>query len=59
MSCTRRAWLISKFLSDQLDTTIVRQQDALSGLRAAASRAEGNLKTWNFVKENWSILFSR
>ena len=59
MSCTRISWLISKFLNDQLNTSIVRNQDALSGLRAASSRAEANLKTWNFIRDNWDILFSR
>ncbi len=59
MSCTRRAWLLSKFLNDQLDTNKVRPQDALSGLRAAAGRAEGYLKTWYFVKDNWDTLFTK
>ncbi len=57
MACTRLPWLISKFLNDQIDK--VRPQDALSGLRAAATKAEGNLKTWNFVKDNWDMLFAR
>jgi aminopeptidase N len=59
MSCTRISWLISKFLNDQLNISIVRPQDALSGLRAAASRAEANLKTWTFIKENWDTLFEK
>ena len=50
---------MSQFLNNQINSSIVRPQDALSGLRAAASRAEGNLKVWYFVKENWDTLFSR
>ena len=59
MACTRIGYLISRFLNDQLNTSKVRIQDTLTGLRAAASKAEGNLKTWTFVKDNWNELFSR
>ena len=59
MSCTRIGFLISRFLNDQLDKNKVRVQDSLSGLRSAATKAEGNLVTWNFVKNNWDELFSR
>ena len=59
MSCSRIPWIISKFLNNQIDTNIVRQQDALSGLRSAATKAESNLKTWYFIKDNWELLFER
>ncbi len=59
MSCTRIGYLISRFLNDQLNTSKVRIQDTLTGLRAAATKAESNLKTWTFVKNNWNELFSR
>lgn len=59
MSCSRLPWLISKYLSIQIDPSIIRIQDALSGLRAAATKPESNLKTWNYIKDNWEILFAR
>jgi aminopeptidase N len=59
LACSRIPWIISKFLSDQIDTNVVRIQDALSGLRAVATRAESNLKTWIFIKDNWELLFAR
>ena len=59
LACSRIPWIISKFLSDQINTEVVRIQDALSGLRSAATKAESNLKTWNFIKDNWDLLFDR
>ena len=58
MSCSRQPWIISNFLSNQIGP-FVRTQDGISGLRAAAVKAESNLKTWNFIKENWDLLFLR
>ena len=59
MACTRNAYLISRFLIDQLDANKVRVQDSLTGLRAAAVRPEANLITWVFIKNNWGELFKR
>ena len=59
MSCAVQPHLITQFLNDQLDETIVRKQDTLSGLRAAASKSTGNARTWEFVKSNWKELFDR
>ena len=59
MSCTKEPWLIKKYLNDQLNTTKVRVQDTLSGLRVAAQRPHASLFTWNFVKDNWNELFDR
>ena len=59
MACTRIGWLITKFLNDQLDKNIVRVQDSVTGIRAAASRPDGYLKAWIFVKENWDELYTR
>ena len=59
MSCTRIGWVITKFLNDQLDKNIVRVQDTVAGIRAVASRSEGYLKAWIFVKENWDELYTR
>ncbi len=59
MACTRIGWLITKFLNDQLDKNIVRVQDTVTGIRSVASKSDGYLKAWIFVKENWDELYTR
>ncbi len=59
MSCTKEPWLITRFLNDQINSSIVRPQDAISGLSAIAVKSSGNLKAWEFLKQNWDLLFSK
>jgi aminopeptidase N len=59
MSCTRIGYLLTRFLNDQLDKDIVRVQDTITGIRQVAAKADGYLRAWNFVKENWGELFLR
>lgn len=59
MSCTTEAWIIKRFLEDQINEKKVRPQDTLSGLRSAATKSNANAITWNFVKENWNLLYER
>ena len=57
MSCAKEPFLINTYLQDQLDETKVRSQDTLRGLSHAASNGYAYIRTWNFVKENWNIIF--
>ena len=59
MSCTKQQWLIQQYLSDQIDSTKVRLQDATRGLSRVATTSYGYLITWNFVKDNWEFLDSK
>ena len=59
MSCTKEPWLIKAFLADQLNSTKVRTQDTISGIRLAARSQYAIEYTWNFVKENWNEFYQR
>lgn len=59
MSCTKQPWLISRYLNDQINSSKVRLQDSAAGISRMAASANGNLRTWIFVKENWNNLVSK
>jgi hypothetical protein len=60
MSCSKQSWLVDRFLSNLLDSSVVSQtNDAISGFRSAAIRSDAILKTWIFVKANWNEMVSR
>ena len=59
MACTKQPWLVSRYLNDQINSTKVRLQDASSGIAQVAMRTHGNLRAWNFVKDNWDDLVSK
>ena len=59
MSCSKEPFLIKAFLNDQINSTKVRTQDTLTGVRYAARSPYATEFTWNFVKNNWIVLFNR
>lgn len=59
MSCSKEPFLIKAFINDQLNSTKVRSQDTLSGIRYASRSPYATEFTWNFVKNNWNELFDR
>lgn len=58
MACTKEQSLITRFLNYQLNETKTKLQDSHHGISAAAGNPYGNLRTWNFIKENWNYLVS-
>ncbi len=57
LACSYELWQISTYLSMQLKEKYTMEKDCITGLRYAM--VGSSLMTWNFVKENWDILFKK
>ena len=56
MSCTKKPWLISRFLSDHLNSSKFMTQEITIGLGAIAQNSYAAEKTWSFLRFNWELV---
>ncbi|KAG0730404.1 Aminopeptidase Ey [Chionoecetes opilio] len=59
MGCTRRPWLLSKYLEMALSTDSgIRKQDALTVFSAVARNDVGRPLAWTFLQDQWSKIYN-
>ncbi|XP_021377931.1 uncharacterized protein LOC110466016 isoform X1 [Mizuhopecten yessoensis] len=56
LSCTKKAWILSKYLSLSLDPKQIRKQDIVSVISYVAGQSAGRDLTWNFISAKWDYL---
>lgn len=59
LSYTRNPQMIRRCLKYSLDMTKIPAQDTLSVLSGLASKPKSWRMTWNFVRQNWKLLYRR
>ncbi|XP_051837055.1 aminopeptidase N [Antechinus flavipes] len=57
LACSRDVWVLDRYLSYTLNSTLIRKQDATSTITRIASNVVGQSLAWNFVQVNWKKLF--
>ncbi|XP_054433561.1 aminopeptidase N [Pteronotus mesoamericanus] len=57
LACSKKSWILARYLSRTLDPNLIRKQDATSTISSIASNVMGQSLAWNFVQANWNKLF--
>ncbi|KAM4619186.1 alanyl (membrane) aminopeptidase-like b [Polymixia lowei] len=56
LSCTRKIWLLNRYLEYSLDPDKIRKMDTLSVVASVAANVAGEALAWNFVRAHWTLL---
>jgi hypothetical protein len=59
MSCSKEPWIITKYLNLQLNDSVVRKQDAISGLRYSLSHPSSFIHAYDFIKAKWNDILNK
>jgi len=59
LSGARDGWLLQKSLDYSLDTSKVRAQDTVQVITGVAANPNGGQLAWDFLRDNWDLLFAR
>ncbi|CAG5958338.1 unnamed protein product [Menidia menidia] len=56
LSCTRKTWLLNRFLEYTLDPEKIRLMDVASTISHISENVAGQLPAWNFVRAHWDYV---
>uniref|UniRef100_A0A3B3UZ19 Aminopeptidase n=1 Tax=Poecilia latipinna TaxID=48699 RepID=A0A3B3UZ19_9TELE len=56
LSCTKKTWLLNRYLSYTLDPDKIRLMDVTSTVNHIAQNAAGQALAWNFIRAHWDYL---
>ncbi|XP_013979610.1 alanyl (membrane) aminopeptidase-like b [Salmo salar] len=56
LSCTRKIWLLNRYLEYTLNPDLIRKMDAVSTINYIARNVAGQAIAWNFVRANWKYI---
>lgn len=56
LSCTRKIWLLSRYLDYTLDPEKIRLMDVASTINYIAQNAAGQALAWNFIRAHWNYV---
>ncbi|NWH69007.1 AMPN Aminopeptidase, partial [Geococcyx californianus] len=59
LSCSTQPWILRRYLQYTLDPSKIRKQDATSTINSIASNVVGQPLAWDFIRENWRMLFNQ
>uniref|UniRef100_A0A671E867 Aminopeptidase n=1 Tax=Rhinolophus ferrumequinum TaxID=59479 RepID=A0A671E867_RHIFE len=57
LACSKKVWILDRYLSYTLNPELIRKQDATSTIIAVAGNVVGQSLAWNFIQSNWKKLF--
>lgn len=57
LACSNQVWILNRYLSYTLNSTLIRRQDATSTIISIASNVVGQSLAWDFMRSNWKKLF--
>ncbi|KAM6181268.1 aminopeptidase N [Erethizon dorsatum] len=57
LACSNQVWILNRYLSYTLNSTLIRRQDATSTIISVANNVVGQPLVWDFVRSNWKKLF--
>uniref|UniRef100_A0A4W5R3V4 Aminopeptidase n=1 Tax=Hucho hucho TaxID=62062 RepID=A0A4W5R3V4_9TELE len=58
LSCTRKIWLLNRYLEYTLNPDKIRKMDSVSTINYIARNVAGQAIAWNFVRANWNYISS-
>uniref|UniRef100_A0A3P8SK36 Aminopeptidase n=1 Tax=Amphiprion percula TaxID=161767 RepID=A0A3P8SK36_AMPPE len=56
LSCTRKIWLLNRYLEYTLDPDKIRLMDVASTIDSIASNPAGQALAWNFIRAHWDYI---
>uniref|UniRef100_A0A8C8DAH1 Aminopeptidase n=1 Tax=Oncorhynchus tshawytscha TaxID=74940 RepID=A0A8C8DAH1_ONCTS len=56
LSCTRKIWLLNRYLEYTLNPDKIRKMDAISTINYIARNVAGQAIAWNFVRAHWNYI---
>ncbi|XP_039902910.1 alanyl (membrane) aminopeptidase a [Simochromis diagramma] len=56
LSCTKKIWLLSRYLDYTLDPEKIRLMDVASTIYYIAQNSAGQALAWNFIRANWDYV---
>uniref|UniRef100_A0A8C6PJ24 Aminopeptidase n=1 Tax=Nothobranchius furzeri TaxID=105023 RepID=A0A8C6PJ24_NOTFU len=56
LACTKKTWLLSRYLEYTLDPDKIRLMDVASTVYFIAQNAAGQALAWNFIRANWDYV---
>ncbi|XP_067090600.1 alanyl (membrane) aminopeptidase-like b [Osmerus mordax] len=56
LSCTRKIWLLNRYLEYTLDPDKIRKMNAVSTINYVAENVAGQALAWDFVRAHWIYL---
>uniref|UniRef100_A0A4W5R4C7 Aminopeptidase n=1 Tax=Hucho hucho TaxID=62062 RepID=A0A4W5R4C7_9TELE len=56
LSCTRKIWLLNRYLEYTLNPDKIRKMDSVSTINYIARNVAGQAIAWNFVRANWNYI---
>ncbi|KAM8750250.1 aminopeptidase N-like [Acanthopagrus schlegelii] len=56
LSCTRKTWLLNRYLEYTLDPEKIRLMDVASSITDVARNVAGQALAWNFIRAHWDYV---
>ncbi|KAK5867984.1 hypothetical protein PBY51_012433 [Eleginops maclovinus] len=56
LSCTKKIWLLSRYLDYTLDPDLIRLMDVSSVIRYVSKNVAGQALAWNFIRAHWEYV---
>ncbi|XP_072242690.1 alanyl (membrane) aminopeptidase-like b [Leuresthes tenuis] len=56
LSCTKKTWLLNRYLEYTLNPDKIRLMDVASTINNIAENVAGHLLAWNFIRANWDYV---
>lgn len=56
LSCTKKIWLLNRYLEYTLDPETIRLMDVASTVNYIAKNVAGHALAWNFIRANWEYV---
>ncbi|KAL7871287.1 hypothetical protein SRHO_G00087840 [Serrasalmus rhombeus] len=54
LSCTKKIWLLNRYLEYTLDPTKIRKMDVVSTINHIARNVAGQALAWDFIRAHWT-----
>ncbi|XP_028812988.1 aminopeptidase N-like isoform X1 [Denticeps clupeoides] len=59
LACTKKPWLLNRYLQYSLDPSKIRKQDATSTIGYIANNVVGQSFAWDFFRARWDLIFEQ
>ncbi|KAI3371702.1 hypothetical protein L3Q82_024267 [Scortum barcoo] len=56
LSCSRKIWLLNRYLQYTLDSEKIRRMDVASTIYYVAKNVAGHALAWNFIRAHWAFI---
>uniref|UniRef100_A0A667ZA41 Aminopeptidase n=1 Tax=Myripristis murdjan TaxID=586833 RepID=A0A667ZA41_9TELE len=56
LACTKKIWLLNRYLEYTLNPDKIRKMDAVSTINTIAGNVAGQALAWNFVRAHWTYI---